>query len=485
MSARLLPPLAPLATALGTALALAATAPAQTGPWTDGELVLRSQLLPAGTPAIFRVLPESGATAVLTTAQSFGGWAGSMVFDSYRGGLLANLSLAPDAASVSRLWLVSHDGSASALPSLVGELRAMASTGDGRVFFIRHTGASQGPQTLEYFDANDVIRTLKQSDGITPFQADVEHLLYHAPSNALIGSSSAQWAATSCSPGSSSLYRIPLAPNGLRVLAPASCIAVPTSLVFGDIMALDQLPDGKVLVTSATAFPGAPHRLLSLDPVTLAVAAWAEPTQQDINGGLWSTRLGRAVIHANSGSAWWEPDGLRTFQPGASGFGGVLATSLALPAGGGFSPVEILTEVDLNGPACGGLFASYGAGLAGKGGFVPQLYGASCPDLGQSFSLHVGGALGSTVGLMALGAGASEVPIFGGLLLVNPILTTLGFVTSGAPGQAGAGAAAKFFSTSASDPSLVGAAVWLQAGVLDSAAVQGFALTNGLKLVIG
>ena len=78
----------------------------------------------------------------------------------------------------------------SILSSFTGNLRALATAGDGRVFFLRHTGATQGLTTVEYFDANDVIQALMQSDGVTPFQADVEHLVYHAPSNALIGSSS-------------------------------------------------------------------------------------------------------------------------------------------------------------------------------------------------------------------------------------------------------------------------------------------------------
>lgn len=38
------------------------TLPAQTGPWTDGELLIRSQLQPAGPSAIFRVVPETGGT---------------------------------------------------------------------------------------------------------------------------------------------------------------------------------------------------------------------------------------------------------------------------------------------------------------------------------------------------------------------------------------------------------------------------------------
>jgi hypothetical protein len=123
----------------------------------------------------------------------------------------------------------------SILSSFTGNLRALATAGDGRVFFLRHTGATQGLTTVEYFDANDVIQALMQSDGVTPFQADVEHLVYHAPSNALIGSSS--WGGgTQCSPVGNSLYRFPLSADGLRVAGPVTCVSAPTRLIYGDLM---------------------------------------------------------------------------------------------------------------------------------------------------------------------------------------------------------------------------------------------------------
>src|SRR5688572_9542242 len=158
------------------ALMAAGNAWGQVGPWTDGEILVRTTLQPSGSSAIVRVIPETGATAVLTIPQYWGGWAGSMVFDSYRGGLLSNMSLAPDSTFFFRLWLVSHDGTSAAMPGFTGSLRALASAGDGRVFFVRHTGPGQGLTDVEYFDANNVIQTLMQSDGVTPFQADVEHL---------------------------------------------------------------------------------------------------------------------------------------------------------------------------------------------------------------------------------------------------------------------------------------------------------------------
>jgi hypothetical protein len=465
--------------ALAAAAILAPSATSQTGPWTDGEILVRSELQPSGQRAIFRVIPETGATAVLTTAQQWGGWAGAMTFDSWRGGLLCNMSMPPDGTFTPRLWLVSHDGTAAAMPGFTGDLKALASAGDGRVFFIRYTGATQGPQTIEYFDAQDVIQTLKEADGVTPFQADVEHLLYDAPSNALIGCSSAQWAATHCSPIGNSLYRIPLSADGLRVDGPMTCTSIPTSLIYGDLMGLDHLPDGSVLVPTASAFLGASHGILSVDPVTLAAGTWAQPQQYDVNGGFWSARLGRAVVHANSGSAWWEPDGLRTFSAGEASYGAHIPTSLPMPVGGGYSPAEIVAEVDLNGPTCDGFQIPYGTGLAGKGGYVPLLGVIGCPDIGSLFTISINSVVGGAGGMLFVGLSPASAPFKGGTFLVGGIAAQVALVVSGTPGVAGAGSLA--LPAMLPSPVLAGLNLYLQAGFADAAAVKGVSLTNGVQ----
>ena len=479
--------LASLAIAIALVLMAAGNATGQTGPWTDGEILVRSQVAGTGQPAIFRVVPETGATAVLTTTQYWGGWAGSMVFDSYRGGLLSNMSMAPDNPFLYRLWLVSHDGTSVAMPGFTGSVRAMASAGDGRVFFVRYTGSNQGLTNVEYFDANNVIQILLQSDGVTPFQADVEHLVYHAPSNALIGSSSAGWAASQCTPiGSGSLYRIPLSVDGLRVDSPVTCISVPTTMLYaGEIMGLDDLPNGNVLVTTASGWLGSPQdRLLSLNPVTLAIASWAVPQQYDVNGGIWSARLGKAIIHADSGSAWWEPNGLRTFSAGQTPeYGTHIPTSLPLPAGGGFSPHEYIAEVDLNGPACGGLQIPYGTGLAGFGNVVPTLAVVGCPDLNSNFTIAIDNVVGAASGALIAGVTPAAIPIAGGTLYVDPILIILPVTVNGVPATAGGGSFG--IPLVLTDPALSGLSLFLQAGFIDSGAVQGVSFTNGLHLVIG
>jgi hypothetical protein len=455
---------------------LAPPAAAQTGPWSDGELIVFSVQMATGQYGLFRVVPETGATALLAPVQYPGGWSGAWCFDSYRGGLLANMSKVPDNPFLSRLWLVAHDGSSAAMPGFTGSLRAMASAGDGRVFFIRHFAAAQGPQTIEYFDASDTIRTLKQADGVTPFQIEVEHLLYDKTTNALIGSSSGWWSATDCAATGSSLYRIPLSADGLRVDGPVTCTNFGGTHGNDDIMTLDHLPGGKILVTIASgSFPSA-SELLSVDPVTLAYTTWADPWQADINGGVWSARLGKAVLHT-SNTPGTE---MVSFGVGESSLGTLLGTSLPLPGAGGFSPADSLAEVDVNGPGCDGQQVSYGAGLAGKSAWVPLLGAVGCPDIGEAFTLSINSVVGGAAGLLFVGLSPAALPFKGGTFHVGTVLLQLPIAVGGVAGTPGAGALA--LPVSLTDPVLTGVNLYLQAGFADGFAIQGVSLTNGLRL---
>ena len=456
---------------LAAAALFAPALPAQTGPWTDGELVVLSSI--AGAYKILRVVPETGATAVLASPLYHGGWSGSLAFDSHRGGLLANISLPPDGTFTYRLWLIGHDGTAAALPGFTGSLRALASAGDGRVFFMRHTGIAQGPKTIEYFDANDVIQTLKDVDGVTPFQIEVEHLLYHAPSNALLGSSSGWWSATGCVVGSSSIWRIPLSADGLKVAGPVTC--APLGSGNAEIMSLDHMPDGQVLATIASGeFPSS-SRLKTVNPLTLASSDWADPWQGDIDGGVWSQRLGKAVIHAAG------PLGYRlfTFGFGQTEWGNELVTSQPVAGWGGYSPADSLFEVDLNGPQCDGFQLPYGAGLAGKGGLVPLLGVIGCPDIGSVFTLSINNAVGGAAGMLFAGLAPAALPFKGGTFLVGAVAAQIPVAVGGTPGDPGAGSLA--LPALLSDPILSGINIHMQAGFSDAFAVQGVSLSNGVQ----
>ncbi len=457
---------------------LPAPAMAQTGPFTEGEFLVRTVNM-LGQQILCRVNPETGNTAVLAMPLGWATGPGVMTFDSHRGGVVANCSFAPDGFFNWRLWIVSHDGTKVALPGIegvTGSVRALASTGDGRIFFILHTSSSQGPKTVEYFDANNVIHTLKQADGVTPFQIEVEHLLYHAPTNSLIGSSSAFWALTDCGPLGGSLYRIPLSADGLRVDGPVTCAPSSNVANFEEIMSLDHMPGGKVLVTMASGGAFAPANLASFDPVTMTVTGWANPDENDINGGCWSGRLGKAVIYTRYQSL----DQFRTFSAGSGGLGGVIPTSMALPQGDGYSPVETMIEIDANGPACDGFQIPYGTGLAGFGSPVPVIGAIGCVDIGETYTLSITSVVGGASGFLFAGPSPTSVPFKGGTFLVGGVALQLPLTLGGTPGTPGAGSLA--LPVLVTNPVLSGVSIYLQAGFIDAGAVKGVSLTNGLRI---
>ncbi|MBM3984522.1 MAG: hypothetical protein FJ296_02335 [Planctomycetes bacterium] len=455
---------------LAAAAMLLPPAAAQTGPWTDGELIV---LTASSGWTIKRVVPETGATAPLITPLYYGGWSGGLCFDSYRGGLLANISLPPDNPFAYRLWLVSHDGTAAAMPGFTGSLRALASAGDGRVFFIRHSGMAQGPKTVEYFDAANVIQTLKDVDGVSPFKIEAEHLLYHPATNSLVGSTSGWWAATHCSGTAGGLWVIPLSPDGLKVAGPVTCASIATA--GEEIMGLDHLPGGGVLVTLASGAFYPHEKLVSFNPVSLALTPWGDPDQGNINGGLWSARLGKALIHAD----WITFGELRTFNQGQSGLGTKITTSETVASGGGYSPAEVLYEVDLNGPQCDGFQLPYGTGLAGSGGHVPLLGVIGCPDIGSLFTISINNVVGGAAGVLFVGLAQAAVPFKGGTFLVGAVAAQLPVAVGGTPGLAGAGSLA--LPALLSDPILSGINIYMQAGFSDSFAVKGVSLSNGVQ----
>lgn len=125
----------------------------------------------------------------------------------------------------------------------------------------------------------------------------------------------------------------------------------------------------------------------------------------------------------------------------------------------------------------------YGAGLAGGGGFVPELAGVGCPRIGLPYSVRLTGGLGGSIAVLAFGDAPAVIGVFGGFLWTAPIVLTVGVGLGGSPGIAGDGSFQLPFALTS--PALVGLRVCCQAGVLDPAAPQSFALSNGLEIVVG
>jgi energy-converting hydrogenase Eha subunit H len=446
---------------------------AQTGAFEDGELVVLTTKPGFNSPILYRIDPATGQGATFCEPLYQGGWAGMCAYDSYRGRFLANVSMAPDNPFFYKLWAFASNGAAVSIPGFDGKsLRALAPTGDGRVYFLNHNPL--GP--IQYFDANDVTHTLLNEAGTAPFDFAVEHLLYHAPSNSLIASNSGWWSTNHCATNSCSFFRIPLSADGTRVGGPIACSSYATGSQ--EVMSLDYLPGGNVLATLANGSFWGGAQMASFNPFTLAVAPWASPQHGDLNGGLWSSRIGKAVILDDTTNL------LRTVVAGQGGTAPVLVTSVNVGDGStGYSPSESMWEIDLNGPGCTGYADQYGAGLAGKGAIVPVLTLTGCPDLNQPIAVVATGVVGAAPGFLGIAAAPAAIPLFGGTLLVSPSAVMLPVFAAGTPGLAGAGQFTLPFT--ATDPALLGVSIFLQAGFADVQAVQGVALTNGLQVVFG
>ncbi len=108
-----------------------------------------------------------------------------------------------------------------------------------------------------------------------------------------------------------------------------------------------------------------------------------------------------------------------------------------------------------------------------------SLSGEGVPRAGQSYTAQVGGAPPSSSGTLVISSAANDTPYLGGSLLVAgagalqwsfPVdAAGAGTITANIPGG----------------PGMVGREYFLQAFVPDPAQTQGWALSNGLRLVIG
>ncbi len=455
-------------------LTLAATARAQLGPWQDGELLVWS-VLPNQQPAIYRCNPVTGHGDVLVSNFTYAGAYGGMAYDSYRDQLLLSASFPPDSPLAWKLWAVNSNGTRVTIPGFDNEvLHALAPAGDGRVFFSRQASAAISHE-IEWLDANDVAHTLLDASGTAPFVSRIEHLIYHAPSNALIATNSAGMGTYECTPGMGSIMRIPLSADGTRVGGPVTCVAYGTNNE--SLQNMDLMPGGDVLVTVGTGwFFGA--NFVRVNPVTLAITPFADPSHGDIDGGYYVAQLGKAVLLDD-----WNNE-LRVFAPGETGFGTKLPTDFIVSAvTSGLSPAELFFEVDVNGPGCFGYAGVYGQGTFGAGLIRPEITATGCPNVGSTFQIKIEKVVGGTNGMLFAGLQPSALPFVGGQLLTFPIAVTLALAVGGTPGQAGAGSVS--FPVLLSDPALVGISFYLQGAFADPAANGGVSLTNGVQITLG
>ncbi len=476
MSTRLLSTLTTLTTRTLLTVALAGfTAPSaasQTGPFQDGELLIRN---PNGSsPKLIRVEPSTGQAAVLIEPGGWGGWADSMVYDPHRGGVVACISLPPDPFTGYRLWVIDSDGSAVAIPALFGVVvHSLEPTVDGRLYFQR---SGFGNTTLEYLDAANQLHVLMDETGLAPAAVEVEHLVYDPVGNVLIGSASSGWSSGSCGdPTMNTIWRIPLSADGSQLSGPVTCTPLAASSL--NSMSLSRLPNGRILATYAGTNPFGftiHEKMWSIDPATLGAVLWAESDLADINAGVYSTRLDRAVLFYDTTNE------LRTYAQGQGGGGTPLPVSLPIGDGTtGFSPADNMVQLDVLGPGCIGYTANHGVGLAGTGGLVPTFGAVGCPDIGETWSLSIGQVVGGAPGVIFVGLGVTALPFKGGTFYIDTLLLTLGIAVGGTPGVAGAGSLN--LPVLITDPNLAGIEFVLQTGFQDAAGPSNASLSNALR----
>ena len=221
-------------------------------------------------------------------------------------------------------------------------------------------------------------------------------------------------------------------------------------------------------------------RTVSLDGERVAAGA---PGRDE--GGLFVGGKGIAFLFARVGGTW-------TSQPGFTGgdtvqsddFGSGLALDgdrlfASAPGwdGAGFPPPGAGYLFDLVQP-----YASYGQGLAGSGGWRPELAGSGCPSFTTNGAVAVTGGLGGAPGVLALAAQPASAPFLGGELLVAPPAALFDHVLGGPGGAPGAGSFT--LSVPIPSPGLAGVTAYFQAFYLDPGAASGVALSAGLALTV-
>lgn len=127
-------------------------------------------------------------------------------------------------------------------------------------------------------------------------------------------------------------------------------------------------------------------------------------------------------------------------------------------------------------------WTTYGLGAGGSNVLTLDGSGSTSVSTGGPFSLDCTG-IEATQAFCAFGVSLSSasLPLFGGTLLINPLPGQLqgGLQVAGA-----AGGASSFSPGIPVDPNLAGLAVYAQAGAQDTTTGTGWALSNGLRIVL-
>ncbi|MDF1798461.1 MAG: agmatine deiminase family protein [Planctomycetota bacterium] len=147
-------------------------------------------------------------------------------------------------------------------------------------------------------------------------------------------------------------------------------------------------------------------------------------------------------------------------------------------AGNSTSDVTDATFTIGGGSGTAGQNLPYGVGKPGLSG-VPVLSSSTPPNIGQPWTADVTNALASSPGWLAFGFSPASIPFDGGTLLLN-YTQLYGIATDG-------GGAASWSTTIPANPGILGLSVFWQVAIPNDpgAAGSGYALTNGLEVLVG
>lgn len=445
----------------------------------DGDLLVTGQF--NNFPhAFFAIDPQTGQTSQVANVFSLSGpdW---MEYDPFRKGVVLYGTIQPDMPwPTQRLILLRRDGSYTSLGFIGEQVQALAPAGDGRVYCLRTAPGVPGSRLHVLTADNQMLPVIDPASG-QAFSLAFDHLAFLPGQNALLAVGN--WAQAPCTNlnGRPRAYRIPLAPDGLSIGGPIACGVIDFGINQA-VVGLDALPGGDYLMTLSNG-DWSPKNLVRIQPGGPSLSLYAETLGQsanmiDLDGGVWSQALGRAVVLND----WTDQ---LTVVPGNGQPGQPIATSLSIWDGtSGTGPRNRLTDVSRFGPGCGGLSKAYGSALAGSGGLAPNLGAATCPRVGQLLPLVLSETAGAAPCFLALGTAKAGLPLAGGTLNLVP-LQVLGAVSaSGSPGQAGAGSA-QFDLSVPSNPALIGVPIYLQGAAVDLGAPEWLALSRGLEVRAG
>lgn len=197
-----------------------------------------------------------------------------------------------------------------------------------------------------------------------------------------------------------------------------------------------------------------------------------------------SQQSGDRVSHFRRLAGAWTLVHTTPAQPsGAFRVAGIALENGRLALGSQLSPAPLADAGRVAVHELGSGSWPYGTGLAGSGGFVPDLAGNGCPRIGQSYSIDLARGLGGGIAILGAGQVPWQVSALGGTIWTAPILLTVTLGLAGGAGVAGAGTFQAPLSLPS--PSLVGVRVCFQAVVLDPGAAQSFAFSNAVEVVVG